>query len=90
MHDKYGKDGLVIVAVNMDADARDAGAFLAEYSPPFEIVYDPDGVLARRFDVTAMPSSYLFDRDGSLVARHLGFKVKNQPEYEARLKETLN
>ena len=90
MHDKYGKDGLVIVAVNMDAKAEDAGAFLKEFSPPFEIAYDPDGTLARNFDVTAMPSSYLFDRDGNLVVRHLGFKVKKQPEYESHLKEVLN
>ena len=74
----------------MDAETRDAGAFLDEFSPPFTIAYDPDGTLARHFDVTAMPSSYLFDRDGNLVTRHLGFKVKEQPDYEARLKEILN
>ena len=90
MHDKYGEDGLVIVAVNMDAEIRNASEFLEEFSPPFVIAYDPSGTLARKFDVTAMPSSYLFDRDGNLVARHLGFKVKNQSEYEASLKEVLN
>lgn len=90
MHDKYSKDGLVIVAVNMDAEVNEAAAFLDEFSPPFAIAYDPSGTLARKFDVTAMPSSYLFDRDGKLVERHFGFKVKHQSDYEARLKEILN
>ena len=46
--------------------------------------------LAREHDVVAMPTSYIFDRDGKLVTRHLGFKVKRQDEYEALLVETLN
>ena len=90
MHDKYGKDGLVIIGVNMDASTADAEAFLAEIPARFQIIYDAEGDLAKRYDVIAMPSSYVFDRDGKQVANHLGFKVKRQDEYEALLQETLN
>ena len=87
---KYGDDGLVIVGINVDADASEASQFLAETPAEFRIIYDPEGELARQYDVMAMPSSYLFDRSGRQVARHLGFKVKQQDEYEALLVETLN
>ncbi len=50
---------------------------------------DPDGGLARAHEVVAMPSSYIFDRNGEFVTRHLGFKVKKQDEYEALLVESL-
>lgn len=90
MHSKYGDDGLVIIGVNMDADAADAQKFLGQYPAEFSVVYDPNGDLARQYDVIAMPSSYVFDRDGKQVAQHLGFKVKQQEEYEALLLETLN
>jgi thiol-disulfide isomerase/thioredoxin len=89
MQRKYGEDGLVIIGVNMDADADEAKQFLAEYPAEFEIAYDPDGDLAKEFDVIAMPSSYLLDRDGRQITRHLGFKVKKQEEYEAMIVEAL-
>ena len=90
MQQKYGGDGLVIVGVNMDSDPADAASFLQSYPAEFEIIYDPDGELARAFDVVAMPTSYIHDRQGNLLARHLGFKVKRQQEYESILVEALN
>lgn len=90
MQEKYADDGLVIIGVNLDAVDADAQAFLNETPADFQIISDPDGALAREHDVVAMPTSYIFDRDGKLVTRHLGFKVKRQDEYEALLVETLN
>ena len=89
MHRKYADDGLVIVAVNLDASHEDAAKFLSEFSTDFEIVDDPNGDIARAYDVIAMPSSYVFDRQGKLLETHLGFKVRRQPEYEAILVNAL-
>lgn len=89
MVDKYEDDGLVIIGVNMDSDPAESVAFLQKYPARFRIVNDPEGILARQYDVIAMPSSYVFDREGELVTRHLGFKVKRQDEYEAVVVETL-
>jgi thiol-disulfide isomerase/thioredoxin len=90
MQQKYGDAGLVIIGVNMDAEADEAAAFLRDYPAEFKIIYDPKGDLARQYEVIAMPSSYVIGRDGKQVAKHLGFKVKKQDEYEALLTETLN
>jgi thiol-disulfide isomerase/thioredoxin len=90
MQAKYADQGLVIIAVNMDAVGNEAADFLREYPADFEIVYDPDGELAREYDVIAMPSSYVFDRQGKQIARHLGFKVSKQDEYESTLAEALS
>ena len=57
--------------------------------PPIRIEFDPDAAIAREYGVEAMPSSFVFGRNGELVARHLGFKVKKQNEYEALLVKTL-
>lgn len=89
MQEKYGDDGLVFIGVNMDSDPVLAEAFLREYPARFQIINDPDGLLAREYDVIAMPSSYIFGRNGELVTRHLGFKVKRQNEYEAIIAESL-
>jgi thiol-disulfide isomerase/thioredoxin len=89
MHTKYADEGLIIIGVNLDNDLQDAAKFLDEYAADFNIHYDKDKVLAKQFGVQAMPSTYILGRDGQLVARHFGFKVKQQEEYEAVLMEAL-
>ena len=70
-------------------DRAAADAFLSEVPADFEIRFDPDASLAREFGVEAMPNSFVYGRDGELVARHLGFKVKKQDEYEAVIVKAL-
>lgn len=82
MQARYGDDGLVIIGVNLDSEPGDADTFLDQYPADFTIIRDADGVLARQFEVAAMPTSYVVDRDGHIIARHLGFKVKKIDEYE--------
>ena len=89
MHAKYADEGLIIIGVNLDNDLQDAAKFLDEYSADFKIHYDKDKVLAKQYGVQAMPSTYILGRDGELVARHFGFKVKQQEEYEAVLIDAL-
>lgn len=89
MQSRYADDGLVIIGINVDSDQEAANAFLAEYPADFRIVSDPGGALATQFEVMAMPSSYVFDREGELITKHLGFKVRRQDEYEAALKSAL-
>lgn len=89
MMSKYADQGLVIVAVNLDKDRAAADSFLAETPADFAIEFDPDATTAKEYGVNAMPSSFVVGRDGEIVARHLGFKVKKQDEYEAVLVEAL-
>lgn len=89
MHAKYGDKGLVVIGVNLDNDLQEAAKFLGEYSADFRIYYDVDKALAKEYGVQAMPSTYILGRDGELHARHFGFKVKLQHEYEAVLTEAL-
>ncbi|MEK6249693.1 MAG: TlpA family protein disulfide reductase, partial [Planctomycetales bacterium] len=42
MQQKYGDDGLVIVAVNLDNQSSDAQKFLQQYPAEFTISYDHD------------------------------------------------
>ena len=90
MQNKYLQQGLVVIGVNMDADAAAAESFLKEFPVSFDIVRDADGALARQYDVIAMPSSYVIDRNGNIAARHLGFKTARLQEYEATLLKVLN
>lgn len=89
MHARYADEGLVIIGVNLDNEQDLATAFLDEYPADFEIYYDTTKELARKFGVQAMPSTYIIGRDGEIYAKHFGFKVKKQDEYEAVINAAL-
>lgn len=89
MHRKYGTEGLEIIAVNLDKERALADGFLAEVPAEFALRFDPAGSLAKEFKVQGMPSSYLLDADGNVLATHIGFKTADAPEYERAIQQAL-
>ena len=86
---KHGADGLVVLAVNVDQDRKLADAFLGKTPAQFKIEFDPNGTVARQFDVQAMPTSFLIDRQGKVRVRHAGFKEKNREQREQQIAQLL-
>lgn len=89
LKDRYAKRGLDVVTVNVDRDRKAAEAFLADLNSDLDVVWDPDGKIAGAFDLEAMPSSYIFDRDGTLRDRHVGFDPKTTADVERELESLL-
>ncbi len=89
MHQQYAKDGLVVLAINVDQEPGKAAEFLKEVPAQFTIKYDPKGKLAEQFGVQTMPSSFILDRQGKPASKHMGFHEANVPEYEQELKALL-
>lgn len=85
-----GKEGLVIIAVNVDQEKKLADTFLAEFSPNFKIVFDPSGQLATEFKVAGMPSAYILDRDGKPRFKHIGYHHEKRSQYEQEIQTLLD
>lgn len=90
MRAQYGTRGLVIVGVNVDAVHTDAERFMREVPVDFELVFDPAGELARRYEVKGMPTSVLLDRDGNVVQRFIGFRQAQAAAHESELQQLLS
>jgi len=90
MHQKYGAQGLQIVAVNVDAKRGDADQFLNEVPARFALAFDPKGDVARRVGVKAMPTALLIGADGKIVRVHQGFREQDRAELEALLVAALS
>lgn len=80
VHSGYAKQGVVVVAVNVDQERALADAFLQAYPAQFQVVYDPEGHLAEQYRVTGMPSSFLIDRTGTVRFRHVGFRATDRDQ----------
>lgn len=85
----YGRQGLSVIAVDLDHDRADAQRFLRAFRPNFEVIFDPAGTLAERFNVIGMPTSVLIDRQGKIRYVHVGFLLKQRAEYERQVRELL-
>ena len=90
LHETYSSKGLVIVAINLDKNRELADRFLAEFSPPFTVAFDPSGKSAEAFEVVAMPSSYIVSRSGTILSAHAGFDLKKTGEIENLIQEDLS
>ena len=64
--------GLEVVGISLDETPEAVTRFLAETPVRFTIALDPSGGAAQAFQVEAMPTSFLLDRDGRVVARFEG------------------
>jgi cytochrome c biogenesis protein CcmG, thiol:disulfide interchange protein DsbE len=86
----YAGRGLLVVTVNVDHDRQSAERFLAGFPHDFIVCFDPAGHLPSRMNAKAMPTSFLLDATGKVVASHTGFRPTDETEYEAEIEKLLN
>jgi thiol-disulfide isomerase/thioredoxin len=73
LHRQLEPAGLRIIAVDVDPDAPETVlSFAADLGVTFTVATDPEGRIEERFQSMALPSSYLIDGEGRLVARWTG------------------
>jgi cytochrome c biogenesis protein CcmG/thiol:disulfide interchange protein DsbE len=89
MHEKYQADGLEVVAVNVDKNRSSADKFLDQHKVTFPVVFDSSKSMAKLYQLDAMPSSFLYGRDGSLVARYQGFREEETDSLDAAIRGLL-
>lgn len=90
MQTKYKDKGLKVVAVSLDTDHALARRFADELSSNFIIGYDDAGTIANLFEVKAMPTSVIINRDGVVAEVHQGFNLGQVDTYEKSLVKVLN
>ncbi len=87
---EYGGRGLRIYAINVDADPKLAEPFLKQLKVQLPVLLDPNGALAEStLKVKVMPTSFLFDRTGTLRYVHEGFAEEFLSKYTAEIEGLL-
>lgn len=87
---RYGGENFTIIAINLDSSKADALRFLQKIPANFDIAFDPEGRVASKYNIKAMPSSYLIDRKGNLVFVHKGFRESDKNKVENKIKQLIN
>src|ERR1051326_1828559 len=73
------KDDLVLVAVSLDADPVVVPPYVKASKLTFPIALDPKAEVGNTYGVRALPSSFVVDRDGTLLSLALGPRHWDNP-----------
>jgi len=86
IHQRYESLGFTLLGVNVEENSADGQAFLAERPVSFPVLYDPDNGISKLYDVVAMPSTVLIDRQGNVRYLHHGYKPGYENDYQDQIR----
>lgn len=65
-------DGLIVLGINFDEPASEVRRFAQDLAITFPLLLDPGAEVQRLYRIRGYPSTFFVDRDGRLVAEHIG------------------
>lgn len=92
LSDKFGKDGLVVLAINTDGPktVADARRFVADKKLTIAVPLDSDSKLLDQLNPKqALPFSIVLDREGRRAFQHTGFSGGDEQKLEEEVKALL-
>ena len=77
LYRRFGPRGLVILAIS-DEDAAKVKPFVSEHQFSYPILLDPGRKVNETFQVEGIPKSFVYDREGKLVAQAIDMRTQRQ------------
>ena len=85
----YEDLGFTVLAVNVDEDPEKANILLDDIPVTFPVLFDNDDEVSKLYDVRAMPTTVLVDRDGNQRLVHYGYKSGDEVKYQKAVKALI-
>ena len=86
---KYPSDQFKVVTINLDKKASNMNEFLKHVPADFTIYHDASGTVAKQFKLPGMPTSFILNKQGKVVKKHVGFNSKMTQEIESEIQSLL-
>ena len=77
LYDKYKESGLVVLAIS-DEEAGKVPPFIAERKISYPVMLDPGRKVNDLYRVEGIPKTFVYDRDGKMVAQSIDMRTKGQ------------
>ena len=81
LHQRYEDTGFTVLGVNVEGEAGPAQELVDKTKVTFPVLIDDGQRVSELYDLEAMPSTYVIDRDGKLRYVHLGYKPGDEAKY---------
>lgn len=89
LHNKYKALGFTVLGVNVEQDTYQARKLLKDMPVSFPVLFDESSVVSKQYDVIAMPSTVLVDRNGNMRYLHKGYKPGLEEVYLEQVRELI-
>ena len=89
LYQRYNRLGFTLLGVNVEEDPSGADEYLAETPVSFPILYDRANNVSKLYDVNAMPSTILVDREGNVRYLHKGYQPGYENEYQDQIRTLI-
>jgi peroxiredoxin len=80
LYNLYKDQGFVILALSQDDETEKVAPFIAERKITYPIFLDPGQKIGKLFEVNGIPKSFVYDRQGRLVAQSIDMRTRHQFE----------
>jgi thiol-disulfide isomerase/thioredoxin len=89
LYQEYADLGFTILAVNVDEDPSKADILLNDIPVSFPVLFDVNDDVSKLYDVQAMPTTVIVDRDGNQRLLHKGYKRGDEVKYKQAVRLLL-
>ena len=81
IYKQYKDMGFVLLGVNVEPDAHNANGWLKKTPVSYPILYDPKSQVSQLYQVQAMPTTVIVDRQGIVRFVHNGYVPGDENQY---------
>jgi peroxiredoxin len=78
-HDLLAGEGIAVIAINVGDDAAAIAEFLAEFPVSFPLPMDQDSMIAQRYPIIGLPTTFVIDAEGRLAFSAVGEQAWDDP-----------
>lgn len=89
LHQRYAPLGFTMLGINVEEDSSLADGFLRDTPVTFPILYDRENLVSKTYDVIAMPTSIIVDRQGEIRYVHHGYKPGYENDYQDQVRTLI-
>lgn len=89
LYEKYRDAGFVLLGVNIDAQPDNAVRMMRRLRVTYPILFDTDKKASVLYDVSAMPTTVLIDRDGKVRYVRKGYLAGYEDKYRTQIRKLL-
>ena len=89
LHKRYQSLGFTVLGVNVEEDSHKARDVLNDLNISFPVLFDDHSTVSRLYDISAMPSTVLVDRNGTVRYLHKGYQPGLEDVYLQQVRELI-
>lgn len=89
LHQRYEDTGFAVLGVNVEGEASPAQKIVDKTKVTFPVLIDEGQLVSELYELEAMPSTVVVDRDGVVRYIHRGYKPGDEAKYVEVVKKLI-